>query len=196
MIASQPAVFLDRDGVLVEERDVIVGEAGLRILPGVPEALSRLHDAGLFLIVVTNQPIVARGLASEGDVARVHRSLDERLQREGGPAITAWLFCPHHPHATLAAYRQVCGCRKPRPGMLHDAARAHGIDTAASILVGDRLTDIEAGRHAGCRTVQVLSGAHDAPRILTIDPAIVDLAPDAVVPGLPEAADWILANLR
>ncbi len=170
------------------------GDAGgerLSILPKVPEALHALHDAGWLLIVCTNQPIVARGRATEGDVIALHARLDTELRQAGAPPLTSWRFCPHHPNATVAAYRQQCQCRKPRPGLLMDAARDFDVELGASFMVGDRITDIEAGRRAGCKTVQVLSGEHAAARIETPDD-VVDGTPDFLGAGLAEAAAWIL----
>jgi D-glycero-D-manno-heptose 1,7-bisphosphate phosphatase len=188
----RPAVFLDRDGVLVEDLGLVARAEDLRILPDVPHALGRLRQAGLVLVVITNQPVIARGLASETDIRTVHQQLEEGLIAAGAPKLDAWYFCPHHPKAEVAAYRVICHCRKPRPGMLRQAARDLGLDLAASYMVGDRITDIAAGASAGCRTVQVETGKHTATPITLVEPLDPNLAPDHVCPGLAAAADWIL----
>lgn len=139
------AVFLDRDGVL-NRAPVRDGKpypprslAELEILPGVSSALASLKAAGYQLVVVTNQPDVARGLATEADVDALNRQLRQVLP------LDAVFTCLHDDAAA-------CGCRKPQPGLIHEAARQLGIDCRASFLVGDRWRDIEAGRRAGCCT--------------------------------------------
>lgn len=186
------AVFLDRDGVLVEDIDLLTRASDLRVLRGVPPALGRLRQAGFRLIVVSNQTVVARGLATEAEVREVNAALDQLLRNAGAPPLDGIYFCPHHPRATLPAYRMTCDCRKPRPGLILQAAREHGIDPASSFLVGDRLTDIAAGAHAGCRTVLVETGRHTQPPIETAEPLEPGLRPDFVCPDLGAAADWIL----
>lgn len=186
------AVFLDRDGVLVEDRGLLTQAEEFRVLPGVPTALARLARAGYALVVVSNQAVVARGLASEAEVRRLNQDLAERLAALGAPRLAGWYFCPHHPHAELAAYRVVCDCRKPRPGLLREAARDLHLELTSSFMVGDRMTDVAAGARAGCRTVLVQTGQHTAPPIETADPLDPALEPDHTCPDLPAAADWIL----
>lgn len=187
------AVFLDRDGVLIEDVGLVTRREQMRILPGVPQALADLRSAGFRLIVVTNQPVVARGLASEDEVAQLHRTLDNHF-RQLGAAIDAWFFCPHHPQADLPQYRAACDCRKPSPGMLQSAAALHQLSLADSFLVGDRLTDIAAGAAAGCRTAWVQTGKHTEPLIHTQRPLPADLQAHHVCDTLAEAADWILST--
>ena len=170
------AVFLDRDGVL-NRAFVRDGKPyppatleALEILPGVADALARLRAAGFLLIVVTNQPDVARGTQRREVVDAMHARLAAVLP------IDEFRVCDHDDAAQ-------CGCRKPAPGMLTDAAAAWGIDLTASVLVGDRWRDVEAGRRAGCRTVFIDYGyAERQPD-----------APDASARSLAEAAEWILA---
>ena len=188
------AVLLDRDGVLNEDSHLLKRGDHLRILPGVPGALSRLRAAGFKLIVVSNQTIVARGLASEDDVREINAELERQLTGAGGPRLDGFYFCPHHPQATLPEYRTDCECRKPRPGLLLRAAAEHRLDLAASFMVGDRLTDVAAGASAGCRTVQVRTGRHAAPLIETVEPLDLSLQPDHSCSGLREAARWIVAE--
>jgi D-glycero-D-manno-heptose 1,7-bisphosphate phosphatase len=144
-------VFLDRDGVINENRvDHVTRWAEFRFLPGAPEAVARLCQAGLRLFVVTNQAIINRGLASSGTIDAVNQRMVRELQRRGG-RIEAVAYCPHRPE-------EQCACRKPRPGLLLDLARRYGVDLRAAAVVGDALTDIQAGQAVGCQTVLVLTG--------------------------------------
>lgn len=186
------ALFVDRDGVLVRDVGLVTRAAELELLAGVPRALARARAAGYLVVVVTNQAVVARGLVTETELAALHAALDALVVAAGGYAPDAYYACPHHPHATLEAYRVACACRKPRPGLLLRAAAEHGLDLAASVTVGDRLTDIEAGHAAGTRTVQVLSGAHAAAPIVTLEAPPAGLAPDHTCRDLEEAVAWML----
>jgi len=170
------AVFLDRDGVLnrallrrglPHPPDTI---AELEILDGVREALERLRAAGYLLIVVTNQPDLARGTQSRANLEAIHRCLRERL------ALDQIRVCPHDD-------ADGCQCRKPLPGMLTEAAAEHGIDVAGSWMVGDRWRDIDAGHAAGCRTILIDYGYPER---------TPSRPPDHVCRSLAEAADWIL----
>ena len=134
------AVFLDRDGVLVEDTGALVHPSDVRVLPHVVEALISLRSRGWQLVVVSNQTVVARGLASEAEVIALQRSIEATLVAAGAPAFDDFLFCPHHPHATDPAYRVACDCRKPRPGLIDRACARHGIDPRKSVIgppVGD-----------------------------------------------------------
>jgi D-glycero-D-manno-heptose 1,7-bisphosphate phosphatase len=174
--ALRPAVFLDRDGVLNKTtvRDGITRSPDhlgqFEFLPGVPEAVQRLADAGFALVVVTNQPDVGRGLRRREDVEAIHDHLRSQLQ------LLDILVCYHDNGDN-------CVCRKPKPGMLLEAARRWPIDLRRSFMVGDRWSDVLAGQQAGCRTVLVETPYSSKERCV----------PDATVADLPEAADWILA---
>jgi D-glycero-D-manno-heptose 1,7-bisphosphate phosphatase len=186
------AVFLDRDGVLVEDVDLLTNAESFRILAGVPRALALLHGAGWHLVVVSNQTVVARGLASEDDVRALNVQLQRLLTQAGAPRLDGWYFCPHHPQATLPAYRTVCDCRKPRPGLLLRAARELDLDLSSSFAVGDRISDIHAGARAGCRTVLVQTGKHRQPPIQTSEPLDTSIQPDYICADLAAATKWIL----
>ena len=186
------AVFLDRDGVLVEDTNVLTEPEQLRLVSGVPTALKQLKQAGFFLVVVSNQAVVARGLATEAKVQQINHCMDAMLQAAGAPALDAIYFCPHHPQATMESYRINCECRKPRPGLLLRAAQELSLDLSASFLVGDRITDVIAGARAGCRTVLVESSQSAAPPIETVEPLDVSVAPDHICADLSDAARWIL----
>lgn len=186
------AVFLDRDGVLIEDVDLLTSPDEIRVLGGVPQALRSLEQAGFRLIVISNQTVVARGLATEEDVCAMNAEVERHLIEAGGPRLDGFYFCPHHPKATLLVYRVACECRKPRPGLLVQAAREHDLDLTTSFVVGDRITDILAGASVGCRTVLVQTGEHREPPIETVDPLDGSVQPDHVCADLPEAATWIL----
>jgi D-glycero-D-manno-heptose 1,7-bisphosphate phosphatase len=188
------AVFLDRDGVLVEDVDLLTRADQLRLLPGVPSALNVLRRAGFALVVVGNQPVVARGLVTEADIEAIHAELGKLIHAAGGPAMDRYYFCPHHPKATLPAYRADCDCRKPKPGMLLRAARELNLDLRTCFMVGDRITDIIAGVRAGCRTVLVQTGKHLEKPIETSEPLDTTIEPDHVCADLPVAVEWILGQ--
>ena len=145
---SRKAAFIDRDGVLNEERAFVHRIEDFELVPGAIEALKALQDAGYLLVVITNQSGIARGLYSEADFLAFTTQMRERLQAQG-VRLDAVQYCPHLADAPVAAYRHDCDCRKPKPGMLVKAIRALDIDPDVSFLVGDRLSDIEAGRAAG-----------------------------------------------
>jgi D-glycero-D-manno-heptose 1,7-bisphosphate phosphatase len=166
------AVFLDRDGVLIAthiEDGVTRPPASIDdvlVLAGVPAALDRLRRAGFLLVVVTNQPDVARGTQTRAGVEAINRWLDDQF------CFDAIRVC-YHDNA------DGCACRKPRPGMLLDAASELGIDISASVMVGDRETDIAAGKAAGCKTIFIGD--------------FLGTAADFVAPSLILAIDWLLA---
>lgn len=189
--AGSRAVFLDRDGVLIEDVNLLTAADQVRILEGVPEALRQLHQAGFKLIVVSNQSVVARGLISEDEVESIQGTIASMLQRRGAPALDGFYYCPHHPEATVAGYRQQCQCRKPSDGMLRQAALDHAVVLDRSFMIGDRPTDIAAGQRAGCRTVWVQTGRHHDPLIQVPTHFEIPQA-DFVCPNLAAAADWIL----
>ncbi|MBI3457760.1 MAG: HAD family hydrolase [Candidatus Rokubacteria bacterium] len=171
------AVFLDRDGVINEVllRDgrplapSSVGEVRLR--PGVAEAIGRLRRAGFLIVVVTNQPDVGKGLVRREAVEAIHEALRRQLPLDD-------LKVCYHVDA------DGCACRKPKPGLLLEAARERAIDLGQSVMVGDRWRDIAAGRAAGCRTVLVRASYDERPAE----------RPDAVVDSLSEASAWILSG--
>lgn len=186
-----PAVFLDRDGVIIRDVDLLVRVDQIELLPGAAAAVRRLRDARLPVVIVTNQPVVARGFVTEDEVLALEAVIEQRL-RDAGAIVDGFYYCPHHPRATLAEYRLACECRKPSPGMLLRAARELGLDLAASTMIGDRLSDIAAGQRAGCRTILVETGMHAAPPIESLDGPAPLATPDHVVPDLAAAVDIVL----
>lgn len=152
-ITLNKAIFLDRDGTINVEKDYLINPADLVLLPGAGEALRRGQEAGFLLIVVTNQSGVARGYFTASAVEDLHDHLQNELF-SFGVRIDAFYLCPHHPEHGDGP----CHCRKGEPGMLLQAARDHRIDLAASWMIGDKLSDVEAGINAGCRSILVRSG--------------------------------------
>jgi D-glycero-D-manno-heptose 1,7-bisphosphate phosphatase len=145
---GKPAVFLDRDGVLNEDRGYVHRWEDFSFLPGAIDALRQLQQKGYLLVVITNQSAVARGLCAEADVLALHERMRAFL-RERGIELAGIYHCPHHPQGSVSDYAIACSCRKPEPGMILRAAQAHGIDLSRSLLVGDKISDLEAGRAAG-----------------------------------------------
>ena len=154
--AAKSAIFLDRDGVIVEDVHYLCSPSQLRILPGVAQALRSLQDR-FYLIVVTNQSAIARGLLTEDGLLTIHAELVRLLNAEA-VILDALYYCPHLPEAALPAYRAKCDYRKPGPGMLLQATSDWGIDLACSYIVGDSLRDTEAGVAAGVTSVLLGNG--------------------------------------
>jgi histidinol-phosphate phosphatase family protein len=154
---TMKAIFLDKDGTLVEDVPYNVDPDLIRLAPGALEGLSVLHFAGYDLFVISNQSGVARGLFPESALEHVERRLRRLLDAAGVP-LAGFYYCPHHPEGALREYAMACACRKPEPGLILRAAREHAIETARSWFVGDILDDVEAGRRAGCRTVLIDNG--------------------------------------
>jgi len=156
---SSPAVFLDKDGTLIENVPYNIDPALIRLADGALQSLDLLQQAGYQVIVVSNQSGVARGYFGERDLIPVESRLRQQLA-EGSVALSGFYYCPHHPEGALQLYSRECVCRKPKPGMLFEAARHHRINLSTSWLIGDILDDIESGNRAGCRTI-LLDNDHE-----------------------------------
>jgi D-glycero-D-manno-heptose 1,7-bisphosphate phosphatase len=182
---ARPAVFLDRDGTLIEEVHYLAHPDQVRLLPGAANAIRQLNERRIPAVVVTNQAGVARGYFPESRVAEVHARLDELLLSTGA-RIDGYYVCLHHPDAA-------CECRKPNPGLLHRAATELGLDLAGSCMIGDKESDLEAGTRAGCRTILVRTGYG-----ATIDPTAIPAAWNVlgVADTLSDAVDSWLRFLR
>lgn len=157
MQATMQAIFLDKDGTLVENLPYNVNPDLIRLTPRAGEALRLLQAQGYALLVVSNQAGVAKGLFSERALMPVKERLSELLAAEG-VRLADFYYCPHYPSGAVSRYAMRCDCRKPMPGMLQQAAARHGIDLARSWMIGDILDDVEAGKRAGCRTVLIDNG--------------------------------------
>lgn len=151
------AIFLDKDGTLVENVPYNVNPALIELTWHAGQGLQLLRQLGYALFVVTNQPGVARGLFTEAALGPVEHRLAERLAQYG-VTLDGFYYCPHSPDGVIGRYAIPCTCRKPMPGMLLRAAYEHGIALAQSWMIGDILHDVEAGRRAGCRTVLIDNG--------------------------------------
>jgi D,D-heptose 1,7-bisphosphate phosphatase len=151
------AVFLDKDGTLVDDLPHNVEPERIVLCRGAGPALRLLMRLGYRLFVVTNQPGIAFGRFAAAAMDAVSARLGELLLREQ-LTLDGFYFCPHHPDGTVAAWAAACHCRKPLPGLLLKAAHDHGIDLRASWMVGDILHDVEAGNRAGCRTILIDNG--------------------------------------
>ena len=159
MFVKPKAAFIDRDGVINEERNYVHRIEDFVLLPGVAQGLALLRDAGFRLIVVTNQAGLARGYYDQGVMDRLHDHLREQLALQG-VALDAIYFCPHHPSGSVKELAFECDCRKPAPGMLLQAAKDFDIDMSASVLIGDKLSDVQAGKRAGVGRVVIVESGH------------------------------------
>ncbi len=184
---AEPAVFLDRDGTLIEEVEFLSRPEQVRLIPGAARAVSALNRAGYRVVLVTNQSGVARGLFTLDDLERIHQRLRELLAGEGA-RLDAIYVCPHHPReGTAPEFTRPCGCRKPAPGMFRDAVAKLKLDPAASVWVGDRWRDLAAAEAMGGRSVLVMTGygPDEAPK--------PECRPTLVAPDLRRAGEWILS---
>jgi D-glycero-D-manno-heptose 1,7-bisphosphate phosphatase len=192
--ADQPAVFLDRDGVLnhlVVDPTSGLAESPLRmadvaIVAGAGAGIYRLRAAGWLVVCVTNQPAVAKGSVELSTLLEIHERVRLLLASEGGH-FDGERICLHHPNGIVAGFTGVCKCRKPEPGMLLDSAAEYGIDLNRSWMIGDTDADVNAGRAAGARTVLVKADGSEHKRS-------GDVESDLVVADISEAVDAILAN--
>lgn len=156
-IPPPKAVFLDKDGTLVENVPYNVDPTLIRWCEGAIDALQKLHQAGYKLFIITNQSGIARGYFEETALAIVQQHLTQELAQYGIP-LAGFYYCPHHAEGTIAQYAMDCSCRKPEPGLLLQAAEDHQIDLSVSWFIGDILHDVAAGRAAGCRTILIDNG--------------------------------------
>ena len=147
----KPAVFLDRDGVLTEEKSYVTSVGDLTVFPYVRECVRKIHEKGYYAIVITNQSGVARGLFTEQQLLEMNQYLIE----ETGVDV---YYCPHHPDGKIELYRKRCSCRKPGTGLFRRACKDFKIDMEHSCMTGDRAGDILAGKYAGLRTILLESG--------------------------------------
>jgi histidinol-phosphate phosphatase family protein len=182
------AILLDRDGVINEDRDDYVKNwAEVRFIKGTRRALKQIHQAGIPIVVITNQAAVGRGIISEANLSDIHTRMQRAIKKSGG-AISKFYYCPHHPD-------DQCRCRKPRSGLLKRAARDLNLNLADCFFVGDTLKDVQAGRRAGCRTVLVQTGQGEKTlqKILT---GHTTITPDWVCDDLASATPLMLTYFK
>lgn len=184
---ARRAVFLDKDGTLIENLPYNVDPRRIRLAPQAGEALRLLSSLGYALFVVSNQSGVARGLFAESALTQVWATVRELLARES-VTLEEIAWCPHHEDGVVPRYALTCCCRKPAPGMLLRLATAHGVDLAHSWMIGDILDDVEAGHRAGCRSVLVDNGNETLWELSPLR------APDHTATTLLEAAHMIRAE--
>jgi D-glycero-D-manno-heptose 1,7-bisphosphate phosphatase len=183
----KPAVFLDRDGTLIEEVGYLDRLDRLRLFPWSLDAVRLLNRAGFAVVVVSNQAGVARGFFDEAFVEEVRRDIDARAAAAGA-RIDGWYHCPHHPDAPLPQYRRQCECRKPRPGMIQQAARDLDIDPARSYVIGDRWLDVQLAHNVGAAGILVRTGYGASEEHQPPDGAKAHLIADNLI----DAVSWIL----
>jgi len=153
----KPAVFLDRDGTIIEEVGYIDSPDKIQVIPGADEAIKSLKDAGFKIIVISNQSGVAYGYFDENTVRLINNRVAENFA-SGRAIIDAFYFCPHHPDFGNKHYRKDCDCRKPKPGMILQAVEEHKIDLSKSIMIGDKFTDVKTGKDLNIFSILVLTG--------------------------------------
>jgi D-glycero-D-manno-heptose 1,7-bisphosphate phosphatase len=150
-------LFFDRDGTLNTEVDFLSRPEEIQLIPNAARAIREANELGVKVFIITNQSGIARGLFTETDLDAIHERLMTMLAHEGA-IVDAIYYCPHHPGYGTTPYRRDCRCRKPKPGMLHQAKKEYGIKLTHSFVIGDRCIDMQAGKSAGCRTALVLTG--------------------------------------
>jgi len=186
-LAGRPAVFLDKDGTLVDNVPYNIDPARIQLAAGAVDGLRLLHEAGFPLVVITNQSGIARGYFTEAALTRVQEHLHGLLAEAGVP-LAGFYYCPHLPDAIDQRYAADCDCRKPRPGLFLRAAERLGLDCTRSWAIGDILHDVEAGHRAGCRAILIDNGNETE---WELSPA---RTPDLVARDLVEAASQIVAQ--
>jgi D-glycero-D-manno-heptose 1,7-bisphosphate phosphatase len=186
-----PAIFLDRDGVINEliyypEHGIVDSpftEEQFKLIPAVGEAINKFHDLGFKVIVISNQPGIAKGNLSEKTFERIKDTMKKQLAKKGA-FLDAEYYCFHHPEAKVERLKANCSCRKPEPGSILQAAKDMSIDLSRSWMIGDGLTDVKAGKEAGCRTI--LLGRMKCESCHLMDEQ--DTHPDFIAPNLVEAS--------
>ena len=188
------AVFLDRDGTINDEVGYLDHADKLRIIPAAFEAIRLINESGMKAVVVSNQAGIAKGFFTEKFVRKINEQIQSELLARGA-FIDRFYFCPHHPTDGMDPYRRICDCRKPEPGLLHQAAADLDIDLGRSYMIGDRYRDIETARRVGTRGVLVLTGyGRDLIEEAGPDKADEINQPDHIAEDLLEAVLWIMKD--
>ena len=183
----KPAVFLDRDGTMIEDVGYLDAIARVAFYPWTIDSIRALNRAGLVVVVVTNQSGIARGILDEALVEATHQHLSAMLEA-GGARVDGYYYCPHHPRGTVAPFDRECDCRKPARGLIDRAVTDLGLDPARSFVVGDKWTDVQLARAVGARAILVRTGGGAAEERRPV----TGVAADAIVDNLAAAASWIL----
>jgi D-glycero-D-manno-heptose 1,7-bisphosphate phosphatase len=183
------AIFIDRDGTINEDVGFITQLTQLRMYNYAAESIRLINEAGRRAIVITNQSGIARGLFNEDFLLQLHRRMESLLSSEGA-RIDAFYYCPHHPEFGEPPYRQNCNCRKPKTGMIRQAARDFELDLKECYVIGDRYREIEMAHAAGAHSLMVMSGYGRAEYLSERDSW--PQQPEHVAENLLEAVKWIL----
>lgn len=189
---TKPAVFLDRDGTINEQMGYINHISRFHLLPGVGKAIRRLNELTIPVVVVTNQSGLARGYFPPSLLGAVHEKMTRQLADDNAH-IDGVYICPHHPEAKEKKYRKNCDCRKPKIGLLEQAARELDLDLTRSYMVGDRWSDLKCAQLAGATSILVLTGYGRGDQ-LYIGPD-QEVQPSFVAENLQEAVEWIIQDL-
>ena len=190
---NDAAVFLDRDGTINVEGGYINHVDRFGLIEGAAEAVILLKNNGLKTIVVTNQTGVAQGYYPESHLARLHNKM-KALLKEKGAELDAIYYCPHHPSIGEPPYRQDCDCRKPKLGMIRKAEKDLSVDARKSYMVGDKISDVEFGRRAGCKSILVLTGYGKGELEYNRDK--LNGEPDYIAEDILDAAKWIVNDMK
>lgn len=174
---ANKACFLDRDGVLIEEKDYLCDPEGVVLCDRAEEIFKHLRSRGYKIVLISNQAGIAKGYFKEEQLFAVQKRLDELLAKFG-EKLDGVQYCYHHPKGVIPVYTMTCNCRKPSPGMILRAAEELDIDISQSVMIGDRVTDVQAGINAGCRAVAMLRTGHGWKEDLSTVSAPVLDAPD------------------
>ncbi len=193
MAPPKPAVFLDRDGTINEQMGYINHSCRFQLLENAAKAIRRLNDAGIPVVVISNQSGLARGYFPEELLTTVHAKMT-RLLAEEGAHVDGIYYCPHHPEAKEERFREKCNCRKPEPGLVLQAAAEMNLLPEESFVVGDRWSDIKTAVNCGARSVLVRTGYGRGDE-LYIGPQQT-VQPDYKAEDLLEAVDWILSRIN
>lgn len=191
-MTKQPAVFLDRDGTINEQMGYINHISRFVLLPGAAQAIRTLNEQNIPVVVVTNQSGLARGYFPPFLLEEVHAKMERELAAEGA-RIDGLYICPHHPEAKEEQFRKDCDCRKPKTGLLEQAAAEMNLDLSRSFMVGDRWSDLKCGDRVGATPILVLTG-YGRGDLEYISPQ-QEIQPAKIAEDLPEAVNWITSQL-
>lgn len=181
------AVFLDRDGTIVEDVGYMASPEQIKFIPGAIEAIKMLNEAGYKVVVISNQAGVARGLVTEDMLQTIDKTLHKWILN-GGAHLDGMYYCPHHPEHGVYPYKQACLCRKPHPGLIKRAHRDLNIDLSQSYMIGDKASDVEAGKRAGAKTIFVTTGRGEEEK------EKLNSKPDHIAESLAQAVKWLLGS--
>lgn len=187
LFPGRGGIFFDRDGTIIEEKNYLFQVKDLKLLDGAVSGLQKLKSLNMPFYSVTNQAGIAHGFFTEKQLLTIHLFLTEQLLKYG-IKFRAVFYCPHHPEAELPEYHSDCFSRKPKPGLLYQAARFDKLSLKHSYIIGDKLSDLEAGRRVGAKTILVLTGYGP----LEFEKIKPSQKPDFVAANIDAAADWII----